>query len=96
MNNNYFAIEYKGYCLDHCQPNNDLVKEFSNMSYEDILKHDLDEFICNTLDYVETSFDYEGEEVIVTLIGEDDIFIWSVVMQQIDDENVKYVTYVEW
>ena len=93
--NNYFSIERKGKCVDRV-----LIKDkdgkivFENvlaMSYDEILTYDrLEEFVVIVMDTANIYFSEKDEQTLITLIGEDDIFIWSILIGVNDDGELLY------
>lgn len=99
MSNNYFAIERNGQCWDHVLPievGNERFKKFKDMTYNEMKSsEDLDYFVATTMESVNLFTDSEDEQTIVTLIDEDDVFIWSVIMGPGEDDTIKYLI-VDW
>ena len=99
MSNNYFAIERKGKCVDHIYIKNrdDTIafEDVMNMSYAEIVSYDnIEEFVYCIMDVTNLYFDDTDEQTIVTLIGEDDVFIWSIILGP-DGEDLRYC-FVDW
>lgn len=92
---NYFAIECNGNCREHVaikDSNGNLVfGNYLNMSYDEMKNQDdLEEFIIAIM----SAADVRGNQTIITLIGEDDVFIWSIIMGVID-EDLRYIL-IDW
>lgn len=92
----YFAIEHSKNYVDHVvikDNNGDTVfGEYLNMSYDEMKNSDtLDEFVVAVMDCTKEA---DRGQAIVTLVGDDDIFIWSIIISN-DGENVRYVL-VDW
>ena len=92
MTNNYFAIERNGKCVEHVcfKDNNDniIFEDVMNMSYDEIKTYkDIKGFVVCVMDAINKFFEDKDEQTIITLIGEDDIFIWSILIGAGDNEN---------
>lgn len=91
----YFAIESNQKCYEHVliKDNNDnaMFKNYLDMTYDEMKdQEDLEEFVVAVMEAVSE----EGAQTIVTLIGDDDIFIWSIIIGM-DGEDLRYVL-VDW
>ena len=99
MSNNYFAIERNGQCWDHVLPiefENEHFKKFKDMSYDEMKSsEDLDYFVAATMESVNRFTGGEDEQTIITLVGEDDTFIWSVIMGQGENDTILY-SLIDW
>lgn len=97
----YFAIERNQHCMDHVvikdNENNVLFKNYLNMSYDEMKSsEDLEEFVVAIMDAASKSIGGDNEQTIVTLVGDDDVFIWSIIIGMEDDDgDIKYVL-VDW
>ena len=90
----YFAIEHNGKCLDHVvirdKDGSVMFSNYLNMTYDEMKSsEDLEEFVVAIMDAA------NNEEVIITLVGDDDVFIWSIIIGVEDDDGVRYVL-VDW
>ena len=97
MGSNYFAIERNGNYWDHVvvkdKDDNVVFGNYLNMTYDEMKSsEDLEEFVVAIMD---SSRDVVDDNVIVTLIGEDDVFIWSIIIGPGDDDDLRYVL-VDW
>ena len=93
---NYFVIESGGKYLDHAilmdNDGNKVFENYLNMDYESMkYSVDLEEFVCAVM---EASEETGGDQTIITLIGEDDVFIWSIIMG-IENDDIRY-SLVDW
>lgn len=99
MSNNYFAIERNGKCYDHVLPidvGNEKFKKFLDMTYDEMKSsEDLDYFVAATMESVNRFTESDDEQTVITLVGEDNVFIWSIIMGQGDDDTIRYVL-VDW
>ena len=91
----YFAIEHNGKCLDHVvirdKDGSVMFSNYLNMTYDEMKSsEDLEEFVVAVMDAVND----EGQ-VLITLVGDDNIFIWSIIIGVEDDDGIRYVL-VDW
>lgn len=91
----YFAVECGGKYCDHISivdsDGNRVFENYFNLTYDEMKNQDdLEEFVVAVMDATADGQD----QVIITLIGEDDVFIWSVIAGVIDDE-IRY-NLVDW
>jgi hypothetical protein len=97
----YFAIERNQHCMDHVvvkdNENNVLFKNYLNMSYDEMKSsEDMEEFVVAIMDAASKSIGGDNEQTLVTLVGDDDVFIWSIIIGAEDnDGDIKYVL-VDW
>ena len=92
----YFAIERGKTYIDHAtirDRNEDvLFGNYADLSYNDLKEqNDLDDFVTAVIEATDSVGD---DQAIITLIGEDDIFIWSIIMGVVDGE-IRY-NLVDW
>ena len=97
----YFAIERDQHCLDHVTINdnegNVVFKNYFDMSYDEMKSSiDLDEFVVAVMEAVGKNFNSDNNQTIITLIGDDDVFIWSIIIGTVEENgDLKYVL-VDW
>lgn len=98
---NYFAIERGDDCWDKVilrdEDNNVAFEDLMQMSYEEMKQYEhLDEFICAVMDATNAMNGEEDQQTAVTLVGEDGVFIWGLIIgpAEIDDE-LHYVM-IDW
>ena len=61
------------------------------MTYEEMKsQEDLDNFVIAVMD----ATDGDSDHAIITLVGDDDVFVWSIIIGVIDDE-IRY-NLVDW
>ena len=85
MSKNYFAIERNGQCWSpvvladkYRQP---AFEEFLDMSYEEIKASEkLGDFIMASMNAADNKSGTADEQTVVTLVGEDGVFIWGIIM----------------
>lgn len=101
MTDNYFSIERAGKCHDNVvfrDNNEDLVfEDLMNMSCGEAQTYDnIDMFVECVMDVSNQLFGSDDDQTIITLIGKDSVFIWSMIVGVGDDkEELKYV-FVDW
>ena len=100
MSKNYFSIERDGRCLNNIMiRNGDSSVAFEtvmDMSYDDIKSYDMiEEFVVCVMDVSNTTFGTIDKQTIITLVGEDDVFIWSIIIGPDGDDQMRYA-FVDW
>lgn len=101
MTNNYFAIERDSKCIEHVcfkDSNDDIMfEDVMNMSYDEFKTYkDIGIFIGCAMDAINKFFDNKDEQTIITLISEDDIFMWSILIGPGDNENDLRYAFIDW
>ena len=98
---NYFAIEKNRECYSPViladSDGKPAFSEFLNMSYEEMRDSEqLEDFVVAAMEAAERRGDGEDDysDVVVTLIGEDDFFIWGIIMSA-EGDNITYKV-VDW
>ena len=99
MSKNYFSIERNGECQSPvilADSNGDQVfAEFLEMNYDEMKSSELlDDFVAAAMEASDSMCDAEEAQAIITLIGDDDVFIWSIIMGY-DGDDIRYVL-VDW
>ena len=98
---NYFAIERNGECYSPVlladSDGKPAFAEFLEMSYEEMKSSEkLEDFVIAAMEAADSKSDGKDDynDVVVTLIGEDDFFIWGIIMSSEGDD----ITYkiVDW
>lgn len=97
---NYFAIERNGQCWTNvllADSNGDpTFGEFLDMTYDEMKSSDrLSDFVVSVMDSTNDAVDKSDDQTIITLIGEDGVFIWSVIMGPGENDMVRY-SLVDW
>ena len=99
MSKNYFAIEQGNKCWDYVNPievNNERFKQFTDMTYEEMRSSaDLDYFVESVMESVNRFTCSVDEQTAITLVDENGIFIWSIIMGPKDDDTINYCL-VDW
>ena len=85
MTKNYFAVERAGKCICPVVIKDEdgevHFEDLMNMNYEEMKSYkNLDIFITAVMDATNECFEENDDQTIVTLIGEDDVFIWGVLI----------------
>lgn len=96
---NYFVVEKNNTYFDHVmikdRDDNIIFGNYLNMTYDEMKSQkDLDDFVVAIMDAANAMIPNENDKTIITLIGEDDMFIWSIIMGAVD-EVVRY-SLVDW
>ena len=100
MTKNYFSFERQGKCHEHVflvdDNQNVLFEDLMNMSYAEMKAYEyIEDFVNATLDVANELFETgEDEQTVVTLIDEDGVFNWSMIIGMIEGQ-LRYVT-VNW
>ena len=100
MNKNYFSIERNGQCwspvmLKSRNGNSDF-SNFLDMTYDEVkLNEDVEKFVVAAMDATNEISGTADDQTVVTLIGDDDVFIWSIVMGPGEGEDINY-SFVNW
>lgn len=95
----YFAIERNGNMWDHVTirglDGNTVFANYLDLNYDEMKsQNDLEGFIIAVMEATNAKTETDDEQTIVTLIGDDDIFIWSIIMGP-EDDTVRYA-FVDW
>ena len=97
----YFATECGGYYRDHItivdENGNVVFNNYLNMTYDDMKsQEDLGDFVFAVMDAAIMSAEEPNDncQTIITLIDDDGIFIWSIIIGIVDDE-IRY-SLVDW
>lgn len=102
MSKNYFTIERgknvietKGIFDNETQAT--AFDEVLDMSLEDLKSYDeIETFVVVAMDAANACFGDKDSDTLITLVGEDDVFIWSIVMSKGDSEDdIKY-NFINW
>lgn len=99
--NNYFVIERNGEFFENIlltdSAGNTVFTETMSMSYKELVESDLGDFIPCVMEAADECFGSDGGQTVLTLIGEDDNFIWSVLMD-VDAEDKDQIRYcfIDW
>jgi hypothetical protein len=97
----YFAIERNQQCVDHVviKDKNDriLFGDYLNTTYDEMKsREDLNEFVVAVMDATGKKIVSTNDQTIVTLVDDDDIFVWSIIIGTVDgDDGIKYAL-IDW
>lgn len=94
----YFAIERNNQCWDHVngmvnyvnmvQSRIDMLKE---STYDEMKKKPwLEGFVMATMEYANELSGTDDDQTIITLVGDDDVFIWSIIMGPGENDTIRY------
>lgn len=98
---NYFSIERNGQAWSPVLLADDngefAFKDFLYMTYDEMKSDDqLEDFVVAAMEAANRKANSEDDDqTIVTLIGEDDIFIWSIIMGPGENDMIRY-SLVDW
>ena len=101
MSKNYLSVERNGKCIDHVMiqaSNEELVfADIVNMSYDEIKSYEhIDELVVCIMDATNYHFkDKQDNDTIVTLVDKNDVFIWSILIGPVNEDEIKYV-FIDW
>lgn len=89
----YFAIEHGNKYIDHVVIRNGdenvIFGNYLDMTYDEMKsRKDLDDFVMAVME-ASNVVDSGNDQTIITLIGEDNIFIWSIIIGVVD-EVIRY------
>lgn len=96
----YFSIERNGQYIDHVSIINENdgsvgFNEYFHMTYDEMKsREDLDDFVIANMEAADAKFSEEDDQTIITLVGDDDVFIWSIIMGS-ENDDIRYVL-VDW
>ena len=100
MTNNYFAIERTGRCIETLIMGEDgtiLFEDLMKMSYEEMKAYDnIEGFVVTVMDMVNTYFEEDDEPTTITLVGDDEVFIWGILMSKGNDEESIQYSFIDW
>ena len=99
MSKNYFAIERNGEChapvILADRNGNPVFEEFLDMSYEEMKTNALlEDFVVAAMEAADIVCGIDDDQTIVTLVGSDDVFIWSIIMGY-ENDDIRYCL-VDW
>ena len=99
MSKNYFAIERNEEChvpvILADRNGNAAFAEFLDMSYDEMKSSEtLEDFVIAAMEAADRICGIDDDQTIVTLVGGDDIFIWSIIMGY-ENDDIRYCL-VDW
>lgn len=101
MTNNYFSIERGNKCMEHLMLVGDdgqiAFENVMNMPYDELREYDgIEEFVITAMNAVNELDDETDAETVITLIGEDKNFIWSIIIGPGEAEGDINYLFVNW
>ena len=102
MTNNYFAIERNGKCIEHLlvRRTDDsaiVFEDVMNMSYDELKAYEgIDTFIAAIMDATNEHFNEGDDQTAVTLVGEDGVFIWGLLIGPGDEKDEFKYCFIDW
>ena len=99
--NNYFVVERSGKHIDRVSFLKDdgtvAFEDVINMSYNEIKQYEhIEAFVVATMDATNQYFNEGDVETLITLVGDDDVFVWSILIgSEGDDDRIRYA-FVDW
>lgn len=101
MSERYFSVERNGrygtIVADKRQDGDRHTPDFMNMTYDEMRSNEyLDMFVVAIMEDVNEAFGTNDEQTIVTLIDEDGIFVWGILIGPgEEDGSIRYVL-IDW
>ena len=97
----YFAIEREGAYKDHFtikdnETDSIVFTNYLDMTYDEMSSQkDLEDFVCAIMDVADSMEGNTNTDTILTLVDEDGIFIWSIIMGPGENDMIRY-SLVDW
>ena len=100
MSKNYFAIERNGQCLGpvilQSRNGTSNFANFIEMTYDEMKSNEnLDKFVVAAMEATNEASGTDDDQTVVTLVGEDGVFIWGIIMGPGEDGDIRY-NLVDW
>ena len=97
----YFSVERNNECLDGVilrdKDGNIAFEDLMNMSYEEMTNYsDIESFVVSVMDATNMFTNSEDADTAVTLIGEDDVFIWGIIISPTGFNDEFHYVFVDW
>lgn len=101
MTKNYFSVERSNKCVDNvCFQNNDgsiAFEEVMTMSCNEIKTYNnIDAFVVATMNAANKCFGEDDDQTLLTLIGEDGVFIWSIIIDAGEEPDEFKYLFIDW
>jgi hypothetical protein len=101
MNNTYFSVERNGKCIVPALLKLDdgtvAFQDVMNMSYDEIKEYkDIDVLVAAFMDATNAYFQESDDLTVITLIGEDGVFIWGILVGTGDNDDEFKYSFVDW
>jgi hypothetical protein len=98
----YFAIERNNQCWDRVGMRADDGSEiemwdrYRGMTYNEMKsREDLSDFVADVMCAANDISGTNGGQTIITLIGDDNVFIWSILMDYCEEDFIRYCL-IDW
>lgn len=96
----YFAIERNGRCWSpvmlHSSNGSSNFTNFMEMTYDEMKSNEhLEEFIIAAMEATNKASETNDDHTTVTLVGDDGVFIWGIIMGPGEDEDINY-NLIDW
>lgn len=97
----YFAIERNGQCISNvvitASDESIMFKDIMEMSYDEMKTYDsLEEFVACVMDVTNKHFNDGDKQTCVTLVDDEGVFIWGIIIGPGDNEgDLRYVL-IDW
>ena len=98
---NYFSIERAGKCYEPIlfrdENENVVFEDLMKMSYDEMKSYEnIESFVMCAMDAGNELFGSNDDQTVITLIGEDGVFVWGMIIGVGNNEgDIKYV-FVDW
>lgn len=100
MTNNYFNIERDGKYVEKViikYEGEIAFEDVMNMSYEEIKTYDkIGEFVTGMMDAANAYFQEGDSQTLIVLVGQDDVFIWSILIGPGDNDDELRYSLIDW
>lgn len=101
MNKNCFSVERNGKCIVPVLLKRDdgttAFEDVTNMSYNEIKEYkDIDVLVAAFMDATNEYFQESDDLTAITLIGEDGVFIWGILVGPGDNDDEFKYSFVNW
>ena len=100
MTKNYLVVEREGKTIDNLQikVEDELVfTEVLSKSYNELKEYeDISDFIVAAMSATNSLFEEGDDQTLITLVGDDDVFIWSILVIVEEGDDVLHYAFVDW
>lgn len=101
MTKNYFSIERNGQGIAPVVLKNNsgkiMFEDVMQMSYEEIKEYEnIDAFVVSIMDATNEQFKEGDDHTFVTLVGEDDVFIWGILIGKGESDDELVYKFIDW
>ena len=100
MTGNYFSIERNDHCIENILFKNDkgeiIFQEVLSMTYDEVKSYErIEEFVVCVMDVTNDFFEDDDNQTLLTLIGEDGVFLWSILIGPDKEDAIRYA-FLNW